>query len=167
MILADKIITLRKKSGWSQEELAQQLHVTRQSVSKWEGAQSIPDLDKILQMSSLFGVSTDYLLKDELEEVQVEDIPEQSQLRRVSMEEASSFLAVKDSTAVPVASATALCILSPVCLLLLGGAAETGAVMLFSRPSEFLWITQIFALPVIDISTFGRFTEFLMLPFSI
>ena len=40
MILADKIITLRKKAGWSQEELASQLGVTRQSVSKWEGAQS-------------------------------------------------------------------------------------------------------------------------------
>lgn len=61
MILADKIISLRKKSGWSQEELAQQLGVTRQSVSKWEGAQSVPDMDKILQMSRLFGVSTDYL----------------------------------------------------------------------------------------------------------
>ncbi len=68
MILADKIITLRKKAGRSQEELTSQLGVTRQSVSKWEGAQSVPDLDKVVQMSRLFGVSTDYLLKDELEE---------------------------------------------------------------------------------------------------
>ena len=67
MILADKIIELRKKAGWSQEELAEKLSVTRQSVSKWEGAQSIPDLDKVVQMSRLFGVTTDYLLKDELE----------------------------------------------------------------------------------------------------
>lgn len=154
MILADKIITLRKKSGWSQEELAQQLHVTRQSVSKWEGAQSIPDLDKILQMSSLFGVSTDYLLKDELEEVQVEDIPEQSQLRRVSMEEASSFLAVKDSTAVPVASATALCILSPVCLLLLGGAAETGAVALSENAAGGIGMAVLFLLIAAAVSIF-------------
>ena len=62
MILADKIIDLRKKAGWSQEELAQQLGVSRQSVSKWEGAQSVPDLDRILALSRLFGVSTDYLL---------------------------------------------------------------------------------------------------------
>lgn len=48
MILADKIIELRKKEGWSQEELAEKLSVTRQSVSKWEGAQSIPDLDKVV-----------------------------------------------------------------------------------------------------------------------
>lgn len=68
MILADKITALRKKAGWSQEELAEQLGITRQSVSKWEGAQSVPDMDKVVQMSRLFGVTTDFLLKDELSE---------------------------------------------------------------------------------------------------
>ena len=68
MIFADKLIALRKKAGWSQEELAQQLNVSRQSVSKWEGAQSVPDMDKVVQMSRLFGVTTDFLLKDELSE---------------------------------------------------------------------------------------------------
>ena len=68
MILADKLTALRKKAGWSQEELAEQLGVTRQSVSKWEGAQSVPDMDKVGQMSRLFGVTTDFLLKDELSE---------------------------------------------------------------------------------------------------
>ena len=68
MILADKITALRKKAGWSQEELAEQLGVTRQSVSKSEGAQSVPDMDKVVQMSRLFGVTTDFLLKDELSE---------------------------------------------------------------------------------------------------
>lgn len=66
--MADKITALRKKAGWSQEELAEQLGVTRQSVSKWEGAQSVPDMDKVVQMSRLFGVTTDFLLKDELSE---------------------------------------------------------------------------------------------------
>lgn len=51
MILADKIINLRKKAGWSQDELASKLNVTRQSVSKWEGAQSIPDMERIVRMS--------------------------------------------------------------------------------------------------------------------
>lgn len=50
MILADKIIELRKKAGMSQDELAELMDVSRQSVSKWEGAQSIPDLSKILKM---------------------------------------------------------------------------------------------------------------------
>ena len=62
MILADKIMALRKKAGWSQEELAAQLNVSRQSVSKWESAQSTPDLQKIIRMAELFQVSTDYLL---------------------------------------------------------------------------------------------------------
>ena len=62
MTFSDKLIALRKKAGWSQEELAQQLNVTRQSVSKWEGAQSVPDMDKVVMMSRLFGVSTDFLL---------------------------------------------------------------------------------------------------------
>ena len=68
MILADKIIRLRKKNGWSQEELAEKMNVSRQAVSKWESAQTIPDLEKILRLSALFGVTTDYLLKDEIEE---------------------------------------------------------------------------------------------------
>ena len=77
MILAEKIMQLRKKNGWSQEELAGRLGVSRQSVSKWESAMSIPDLDKILQMSQVFEVSTDYLLKDEItEEVYVPGNPD-------------------------------------------------------------------------------------------
>ncbi len=67
MKLAEKIMTLRKQCGWSQEELAQQLSVSRQSVSKWESGASVPDLDKILKMSEIFGVSTDTLLKEEME----------------------------------------------------------------------------------------------------
>lgn len=67
MILADKIVEERKKNGWTQEDLAQKLGVSRQSVSKWESAGAIPDLKKIIQLADLFEVSTDYLLKDEIE----------------------------------------------------------------------------------------------------
>ncbi len=67
MILADKIMCLRKKKGWSQEELAERMNVSRQAVSKWESAQTVPDLEKILQLGDLFGVTTDYLLKDNIE----------------------------------------------------------------------------------------------------
>lgn len=69
MLLSEKIMSLRKRNGWSQEELAQKLGVSRQSVSKWESMASMPDIQKIMSMSELFGVSTDYLLKDELEEL--------------------------------------------------------------------------------------------------
>lgn len=67
MILADKIIKERKKLGLSQEELAEKMNVSRQAVSKWESNQSVPEIDKILQLSELFGVTTDYLLKDNIE----------------------------------------------------------------------------------------------------
>ena len=67
MILADKIINERKKNGWSQEDLAEKLSVSRQAISKWESAQATPDLSKVILLAELFGVSTDYLLKDEIE----------------------------------------------------------------------------------------------------
>ncbi len=121
MILADKIIELRKKAGLSQEELAEKMGVSRQSVSKWEGALSIPDLDKILLLSEIFGVSTDYLLKDEYcDEIPApkEEISE-SAFRKVSLEEANEFIKVKDQTAPMVALGVALCILSPTIMLLL------------------------------------------------
>lgn len=130
MILADKIIGLRKKAGWSQEELAEQLGVSRQSVSKWEGAQSVPDMERILQMSRLFGVTTDYLLKDELGEPEYplqENMPAAdtyTELRKVSMEEASEYLELRRAAAPRMALATLLCILSPVCLILLSGLSE-------------------------------------------
>ena len=125
MILADKIMSLRKKAGWSQEELAGQLKVSRQSVSKWEGAQSVPDMDKILQMSRLFGVTTDYLLKDELEEAEVLEVSaEDTPIRRVTMEEASEYLALSRKIAPKEGLATFLCVISPITLILLGGLSE-------------------------------------------
>ncbi len=125
MIFADKLIQLRKKAGWSQEELAEQMNVTRQSVSKWEGAQSVPDLGKMIRLSELFNVSTDYLLKDEIEDVGGSiSFDEASTLRRVSMEEANAFLSVKAMTSKSIALGTFLCILSPICLLILGIVSE-------------------------------------------
>ena len=70
MVLGDKIIRLRRQNGWSQEELAEQLGISRQSVSKWESGTSVPDLDKIIKLSGIFRVSTDYLLKEESEEAE-------------------------------------------------------------------------------------------------
>lgn len=125
MIFADKLIALRKKSGWSQEELASQLNVSRQSISKWEGAQSMPDLEKILRLSQLFGVSTDYLLKDDINEAETPIATQDAiSLRRVSLSDVTAFLNAKQATATPIALASFLCILSLICLLLLGAASE-------------------------------------------
>ena len=127
MILAEKIMHLRKKNGWSQEELAGKLNVSRQSVSKWESAMSVPDLDKILLMSEIFEVSTDYLLKDDrTEEDFVSGNPDGEETRKITMEEAQHFLKVRRDASAKIASGVAACILSPVLLLFLGGAAESG-----------------------------------------
>ena len=75
MTMGEKIVELRKRAGWSQEELSERLDVSRQSVSKWEGGQAVPTVDKLLELSRLFGVSTDYLLKDELETQEPEAPP--------------------------------------------------------------------------------------------
>lgn len=131
MILADKIMNERKRNGWSQEELAEKLGVSRQSVSKWEGAQSVPDLNRIIQMADIFGVTTDYLLKDEIEaKVEPEVIKEHVELEQevinVSMEEASEYLQVQKEAAPWLAFGVSLCILSPIVLILLAGLSGTG-----------------------------------------
>lgn len=118
LILADKIIELRKKNGWSQEQLAQKLNVTRQSISKWEGAQSVPDLQKIILLSEIFGVTTDYLIKDEIEEEFLnEDVD--LKVRKVTLTEAKEFLNIKHTNAKLMALGVFLCIISPVCLFVL------------------------------------------------
>ncbi len=64
MTLAEKILSLRTERGLSQEDLAAKLEVSRQSVSKWETGQSVPDLDKIIKLADLFGVSVDELVRE-------------------------------------------------------------------------------------------------------
>ena len=134
MILADKIIELRKKNGLSQEELAEKLNVSRQSISKWEGAQSIPDMNKILKLSDLFSVSTDYLLKDEIEEMEtqvpIEDHDSSVREASVSMEEANAYLAYKSRIATPMAFAVLLFIVSAAPLIALQALQEGGKLPL-------------------------------------
>ena len=149
MILADKIIELRKKNGWSQEDLAEKMDVSRQSISKWEGAQSVPDMNRILRLSEIFGVSTDFLLKDDME---FEDTPAgytstadagasasgsgrgayeakcELEVRTVSMEEAQGFMDYKAFAAGRIAIGVLLCILSPILLIVLSSAAEAGRI---------------------------------------
>ena len=141
MILADKIIENRKKNGWSQEDLAEKLGVSRQSVSKWESAQAIPDMKKILQLSEVFGVSTDYLIKDEIEEKPAMELAPvdnglEETVRSVSMEEAVSFLKYNETAALRISTGVMLCILSPVLLILLGGLAEAGFIPVEERIAE-------------------------------
>lgn len=68
MTFSEKLTDLRRKSGMSQEQLADRLGVTRQSVSKWESGTAMPELVKLISLSELFGVTVDYLVKDWIEE---------------------------------------------------------------------------------------------------
>ena len=156
MILADKIMALRKKAGWSQEDLAAQLNVSRQSVSKWESAQSIPDMDKVVQMSRLFGVTTDFLLKDEMEieeHTQSEPVDEPP-LRRVTMEEASAYLALRREAAPKIALATFLCIISPVALLMLAAMSEMSRFGISENAAAGIGLCVLLVLVAIGVTLF-------------
>lgn len=149
MILAEKIMQLRKKNGWSQEELAEKLNISRQSVSKWESGASIPDLDRIVALSALFGISTDYLLKDEIEEEQyseAKDVYEGSGARSISLEEANQFMGLVRKLAVRFAAAVALCILAVIPLILLAGLAEYGAIGLSEDMAGGIGVTILLVL---------------------
>ena len=143
MILADKIIQLRKKNGWSQEELAEKMNVSRQAVSKWESAQSVPDLEKLLMLGRLFGVTTDYLLKDELE---AEEYPESEEtpVRRLTLAEANEYLAWENKASLRIAAATFLCVFSPVPLVFLSGAAEAARYGVTETAATVAGVTALF-----------------------
>lgn len=151
MILAEKIIKLRKQQGWSQEELAMKLGISRQSVSKWESTASIPDLDKIIKLSELFGVSTDYLLKDTEGEEEivtyVDDTvckeQEKEKLHIISLEEANKYMELVEQTAKLIAAGVAMCILSPVALLLLLGLSEVPGIVLSEDMAAGVGITML------------------------
>lgn len=165
MILADKITDLRKKNGWSQEELANQLGVSRQAVSKWESSSSIPDLDKIIRMSNLFEVSTDYLLKDSLEE-QSDDRAtlenrvvaygtNEENILQVSMETANIYLNLLQNVSSKIALGVSLCILSPVILIGLAGlSAEDGGYVISEAAAVGVGMTALLLLIATAVGVF-------------
>ena len=73
MKLSDKLIALRKENGWSQEDFAEKVDVSRQAISRWENGTALPDAQNLLRISKLFNVSADYLLNDDQEDKM--DIP--------------------------------------------------------------------------------------------
>lgn len=137
MILGDKISNLRKQNGWSQEELAEKLNISRQSVSKWESGTSIPDLDKIVKLSGIFGVSTDYLLKDELEVItpSESDVDYQKEsLTKLSLEEATEYMNVVSKVSKWIGLGVVLCILGPAAMIgLLGFSIETDSTRVLTE----------------------------------
>ena len=136
MDFSEKIAMRRRQKNWSQEELAEKRMVTRQAVSKWESAQSMPDLDKIVQLSELLGVSTDYLLKSDRDAPEAETPPrtqEKASARRVTREEVSRFLTLQESTAPKISLGVALCVWSPIVLI---GLTALGSVFHVKIPDS-------------------------------
>lgn len=79
MRLSDKIIKHRKAMSWSQEEFAEKLNVSRQAISRWENGTVLPDSQNILQISKLFNVTTDYLLKDDVSDLDTPEVHSETQ----------------------------------------------------------------------------------------
>lgn len=113
----EKLQKLRKENGMSQEELAEQLNVSRQAVSRWESGQGFPETEKLLQISNLYGVSLDYLLKSE-KPVPEGSTPEESGYY-ASREAVEGYLATKRVGARRTALGVAVCILSLVFAMVL------------------------------------------------
>ncbi len=152
MKFADKIILLRKKHNFTQEELAEKMSVTRQSVSKWEGAQSVPDIEKTIKLSELFGVSTDYLLKDEIESYQTEVVFEPaSNYKNVSLDEAESFLSEVKNRAKYFALGVFILIISPIALINLSVIGELEEYSQYSDAFNFIGFTILIVIAAISI----------------
>lgn len=156
MILADKIIRLRKKNGWSQEELADKMNVSRQAVSKWEAAQTTPDLEKILQLGYLFGVTTDYLLKDELVDEEFVEGVDETPIRKISLAEANDYLEQRKNASVQIAIATLLCIISPILIFLLLAFSECTSIPITENLAVGIGMVALFSLVTIAVVIYIR-----------
>ena len=116
MVLGEKITELRKRSGLSQEQFGDRIGVSRQAVSKWEMSQTTPDLNKIMAVAEFFGVSTDFLLKDELDMSDLTSgvTPDISGKQTVSIEEVQAYLTSTRTTTRGIIISIILFFLSPV-----------------------------------------------------
>lgn len=120
MTLAEKIIHLRRQQNWSQEELAEHMGVSRQSVSKWESGASVPELDRIVQMCRLFGVTADALIRDDLD-LDGTDAQPGDGTPRLTLQQAYAYLADYQTVARKIALGSAACTASPSVLVALSG----------------------------------------------
>lgn len=160
MKLSDKIIFLRKQKGWSQEELAAQMDVSRQSVSKWESGASVPDIDKILLLSQIFGTTTDFLLKDAKEpsapqeDFKIDSIKKEVPKQRVTKQEAENFLALRKSSSQKIAFGVWLCVISPALMMTLLGFSQYTNSRLTDELATAIGLIVLFVLVTIAVSLF-------------
>ncbi len=144
MNIAERIMELRKKEGWSQEELAEHLGVSRQSVSKWESGASVPDINRILEMSRIFGVTTDYLLKGtESEQDKGNGQEEHSNTdmklwKYMIADDINGFMAATSEYAKKIATGVMFCILSPAVIVGFAGFIDESRSSIISEDTAAL-----------------------------
>ena len=160
MILADKIIRLRKKLGWSQEELAEKMNVSRQSVSKWEGANSIPDLNKIILLSQIFDVSTDFLLKDENEQFEAVNEAKELGINHISLEQATEYVEHKIAMTNVVTKGVILCVCSAMPLFFFMAMAETNRFGMTGDIAAAMGIISVLILVAVGVSFFIKSNQY-------
>ena len=160
MILADKIIKLRKQFGWSQEELAEKINVSRQSVSKWEGANSIPDLNKIIKLGEIFGVSTDYLVKDEIETFESISEDVEPGVVKITLEDANSYIdaIIKKSRLISMGVLIVLGSVIPLIFLL--ALSDGNSATITSNTAAAIGLVSMFVMISLAVSYFIRGSQY-------
>jgi len=160
MLLAEKILNLRKKSGWSQEDLAEKMNVSRQSISKWESARSIPDMNKIILLSEIFGVSTDYLLKDDNEDEGDIVIDKNDLVKRVTLDDALAYIEGKKEASNQTAIGVLFCILSVAPLFILLTLSDYGLLGMSSTMAIALGFITLLGMISIGVVFFIRTNQY-------
>lgn len=160
MILADNIIKLRKQLGWSQEELAERMDVSRQSVSKWESTQSIPDLNKIIKLADIFGVSTDFLLKGETEIADFTETNVESSVNQISLEQSLEHINTKLSIASLTVKGIAFCVCSPAPLIFLLAVVNLEQFGLSPDIASTLGLVALLIMVAVGVSFFVRIKQY-------
>ncbi len=156
MNIADKIMCLRKKKGWSQEELASRLNVSRQSVSKWESDVSTPEMDKILELSRIFNVTTDYLMKEEMTEhdLRIDTAEEVIKPTLISYREVEEYIDWIHRFSSMIALGVSLCILAVISLIFLSGTSDTTNIFINENVQLASGLVAMFVLIAIAVGLF-------------
>ncbi|MBU2891782.1 helix-turn-helix domain-containing protein [Colwellia sp. D2M02] len=160
MILADKITLLRKQLGWSQEELAEKMNVSRQSVSKWESTNSIPDLSRVIMLADIFEVSTDYLLKDDIEIVDTTNENKASNTVQINLEQALKYVDNKMAMSVLTTKGVVLCVCSVIPLFFFLAMAETNRLNLTGDIAAAFGVVSILLMISLGVSFFIKANQY-------
>lgn len=154
MSLAEKIIKLRKNIGLSQEELAEKINVPRQVIYKWEKGQITPEIKKIVELSELFNVTTDYLLKDDIDDEKSIDDNEKLNIKDINIFEVNKFIKWRKKASVMIAVATFLCIVSVIPLIILVELAQNNMFGINQEIASGVGIITMFFIVAIAVTIF-------------